>query len=154
MRYYSNHSCNKVVIIQGKYSINPKQEISHPHIQGQAFQDVVGDVKSFQQQFQNLSLGQNHNNNEQNAQFGGNIQRFGCPDLGQVDQRPQKNVEIKQEIKLILNMIIDLKIIRTKRKWPFNQYKKNIIQLIINGYQSFWNIITYLIYTLAKLFIR
>ena len=119
-----NNTYNKVVIIQGKYSINPKQEISHPQIQGQAFQDVVGDVKSFQQQFQNLSLGQNHNNYGQNAQFGGNNQQFNCPNFNQVNQQPQKNVEIKQEIKLILNMIIDLKIIRTKRKWPFNQYTR------------------------------
>jgi hypothetical protein len=115
-----NNTYNKVVIIQGKYSINPKQEISHPQIQGQAFQDVVG----FQQQFQNLSFGQNHNNNGQNAQFGGNNQQFNCPNFNQVNQQPQKNIEIKQEIKLILNMIIDLKIIRTKRKWPFNQYTR------------------------------
>ena len=69
-------------------------------------------------------MGQNHNNNGQNAQFGGNIQQFNCPNFNQVNQQPQKNIEIKQEIKLILNMIIDLKIIRIKRKWPFNQYTR------------------------------
>ena len=99
-----NNTNNKIIIIQGSYSINKKQEVHNQQGQGQA-----NNINSLQQQMQGLSLNDQQKNNKNPNQFS-----------------PVNQIipEMKHQIKIILNMIIDLKVIRTKRNWSLNKNSK------------------------------
>ena len=112
-----NNTNSKVIIIQGSYSINKKQDaFNQPGPVSQGNQININ-----AQQNQGFSL-DNKNNNAQNVQLGGNNnpQSLGS-NSNQVRPPEYGHLEMKYQIKIILNMIIDLKIIRKKRKWALNK---------------------------------
>ena len=118
-----NNTNNKVIVIQGNYALNKKEEIHNQQGQGQA-----NNINIHQQQMQGYD--QLKNNNAGNGQFvRNNNQQFAGSNSNhsnpnQFKQANQMIPEMKHQIKIILNLIIDFKVIRTKRKWPLNKNSK------------------------------
>ena len=118
-----NNTNSKVIVIQGNYTLNKKEEIHNQQGQGQA-----NNINIHQQQMQGYD--QLKNNNAGNGQFvRNNNQQFAGSNSNhsnpnQFKQANQMIPEMKHQIKIILNLIIDLKVIRTKRKRPLNKNSK------------------------------
>ena len=121
---YYNNTNNIVIIINGNYFIKENQKLFQEQGQGQVNQGGIPNINSVQQQMQGLSLN--------------------------VHPQAPINIPIIPEIKIILNIIIDLKIIKTKIKLPMNKHTKYAVYYPINNewikkFMDYYNI--YNLYT-------
>ena len=126
---YSNTN-NIVIILKDQYKIAKKEE-RHPQGQQNGFNT---NINNLQQQMKKLSFDEiNQNMKGQNFQGGVNPNNFqGKNNINQFKPPTAINTEIKSEIKNILNVIIDTKIIRKKRKLPLNKDNNYEIYYPIN----------------------
>ena len=112
---YNNRYIKVIIINQRNYSINPKLDSFQQQGQKPAYQGDGINTNVILQQMQGLSLNEQQNNYMgQNAQYVQNNYQQSNGFNHQAKQPTQINRQINNEIKCILNVLIDFRIIKKK----------------------------------------